>query len=65
MSQQRPLARGTDARQPVEHRGRHGPVAALAVVGDREPVGFVAESLEQLELGRVMRERQREPDAPG
>src|SRR4051794_32424435 len=39
--QQRALALGPDARQPVEHGLRHLAVAALAVVGDREAVRLV------------------------
>ena len=57
--EQRPLARRADARQLVEDRGGHRVIAPLAVVGDREPVRFVAQPLQQLQLGRVVRERER------
>ena len=48
MVQQRPLAGRPDAGQLVEDRGGHLLVAPGAVVGDREPVGLVADALEQL-----------------
>ncbi len=51
------LARRPDAGQLVEDRARHRLVAAAAVELDREAVRLVADALEQLELGRVVRQQ--------
>src|SRR6478672_6221269 len=42
------LADGADSPQPIEHRAGHRPVAAAAVVLDREAVRLVADPLEEL-----------------
>ena len=42
------LADGADAFQRVEHRAGHRPVAAAAVMLDREAVGLVADPLQEL-----------------
>ena len=42
MSDQRTLAGRSDTRQLVKQRGGHRPVAARAVVGDRDAMGLVA-----------------------
>ena len=49
VAQQHALAGGPDARQLVEDRALHRPVAADAVVLDREAVRLVADALEQLQ----------------
>src|SRR3954449_3695339 len=57
--EQRALARRADPGQLVHDRLGHRPVAADAVVGDREAVRLVADALEQLERGRLVREHDR------
>src|SRR5687768_8998892 len=52
--EQRALALGPDAGQAVEHGLGHLPVAALAVMGDREAMRLVAQALQELQLGRVV-----------
>ena len=59
------LRAGPTPGQLVEDRGGHRAVATDPVVGDREPVRLVADPLEQLQLGRVVRERAAAPRAPG
>ena len=53
------LRLGPDARQLVHDRLGHRLVAPDPVVRDREPVRLVAHALEQLQLGRVVRQPQR------
>ena len=43
MGEQRTLSRRPDPRQAVENRLGHRAVAALSMVGDREPVSLVAQ----------------------
>src|SRR3954447_5799130 len=57
--EQQPLARRPDAGQLVHDRLGHRPVAAAPVVSDGEAVRLVADALEQLQLGRVVRPHDR------
>src|SRR5262249_30351680 len=57
------LAGRADALQLIEDRSGHRLVAAASVVLDREPVGLVADPLQQLRRLRVRREVDRRPAA--
>src|SRR3954452_8164434 len=57
--EQRALAGGADAGQVVEQRRGHRAVAPRAMVRDREAVGLVAHTRQELERGRVVAEDDR------
>src|SRR5215217_5799556 len=54
-----PLSRRAHAGELVEDRAGHRPVTASTVELDREPVRLVADALEQLQLGRIVRQTER------
>ena len=62
-AQQRALARRPDAREVVEDRRPSSPCRGGSVVRDREAVRLVAHALQQLELRRVVRQRDGLADA--
>jgi hypothetical protein len=59
MAEQSAFPGGADPADPVEDGGSHRPVAAVAVEGDREPMGLVAHALEDPEGIRALLEQDR------